>query len=184
MKIVGLTGLAGHGKTSVAQELVKRGYTRVAFADKVKMIAAATYGIEPMVFYGSNPEVCKNTTIVEPYNKTLRQMMTETGDCYKAFYGDNVWVDLLAHQLNTKNYALIVIEDIRYDYEADAVRSWGGEVFHVDASERLSSDAELYKHSSEQGVTRLDGEVVIDNNDSVEKLLEQLNQLFGELTND
>ena len=60
----------------------------------------------------------------------------------------------------------LIITDTRFDNEADFIRRAGGTVWHID---RASAPA-VRAHVSEQGVARLPGDRVIDNNGTLDDL--------------
>ena len=176
--IIGLTGLAGHGKTEVANKLVElTGFTRMAFGDAVKRACSAMYVLPIEYFYEGDHKVDRNNTVVNPYGITIRQMMRRVGDAMKSSEGGDFWIKLIEAQLelckdDSPGY---VIEDIRYDDtnpwgtlgdESSAVRNWGGIVLHVDAMSRVGRNELHNTHCSEKGVKRLEEDVIIDNNGS------------------
>lgn len=187
IQIIGLTGLAGHGKTEVGDLLVKHtGFHKIAFGDAVKAAAAAMYGLDLAAFYEGYDKVedfDRNTTIIQPYNMTIRAMMRNTGDAMKNQCGGSFWIDLIKCKIQMlseqEGFRGVIVEDIRYDEdnpwgksgsEYDAIKSWGGTVFHVDAMKRVGRKDIHGQHCSEKGVKRLDGDIVIDNNNPLETL--------------
>lgn len=187
-RILGLTGLAGHGKTDVAKLLAeKSGFMKIALADPVKRAAAGIYGLPVEVFYeggSQNPEFCRNTTVIAPYNLTIRQMMRGVGDAMKTQHGGDFWINITKCEIQRHleadpNITGFIIEDIRYDKdnpwgpsgsEYDAIKSWGAKIIHVDAESRVGRTEVHNSHCSEKGVNRLEDDIVIDNNGDLETL--------------
>lgn len=199
IQILGLTGLAGHGKTEVGDLLAKHtGFHKIAFGDAVKAAAAAMYGIDLAAFYEGYDKVedfDRNTSIIQPYGLTVRAMMRNTGDAMKNQCGGSFWIDIVKCKIQMlaeqEDFRGVIVEDIRYDAdnpwgihgsEYDAVKNWGGTVLHVDAMERVGRKPIHEQHCSEKGIKRLDGDIVIDNNDQLEELeglIEYMVEEFG-----
>jgi len=57
--IIGLAGMAGSGKDTVADAVVERGFTRVALADPVKRLAREVYDFTVEQLWGPSPERSK-----------------------------------------------------------------------------------------------------------------------------
>lgn len=191
-KVFGLHALQGHGKSTIAQHLqVMDNFKVIAFGTSVKQTAAAMYGIELDYFYEGVENFDRNTTIIEPYNMTIRQIMQDTGDMVKNHKGGNFWIEqvriklrILMEQFPDHHF---IIEDVRFDEnnpwgeagnEAAFIREVGT-LIHIDAHERKGREGDHYSHNSEQGVKRLEGDIVIDNNGTLESTTQQLKQLFG-----
>ena len=145
-KVVGLTGYAQTGKDTVGQILVShRGYTRFSFADNVR---EAVLRLNPLIpdpwtnpNYGmyetaSVPlkyvvdrvgyEVAKQT--IPEVRRLLQVMGTEVG---REMFGQDSWIEMVGRQVRaTEND--VVITDVRFQNEADYVRSLGGIVLRVE----------------------------------------------------
>lgn len=187
LQIIGLTGLASHGKTEVADKLVElTGYKRMAFATAVKRTAAAMFDVRLEYFYEGNHGIDRNKTVLARHGLTIRDMMRLVGDSMKVAQTPDWWIKLLEKDLISQGQTErgFIIEDIRYDEwnnpwkdecdEAGAVRSWGGTIIHVDAMLRVGRKEIHNSHHSENGVKRLDDDIVIDNNNSLKHLYTQL----------
>jgi hypothetical protein len=158
--IVGLTGMAGSGKDSVADILVRNhGYTRIAFADPLRSMALA---LNPMVDWGRN-----HLEISGPVR--LRDVVDRDGwDVAKRFYpevrrtlqrfgtevirdhvGPNFWVDTAMAKIVSQPDRNWVITDCRFPNEAEAVVDYGGAVVLV---VRPGLEPLPGSHASEAGV--------------------------------
>lgn len=195
LKFIGLTGLAGYGKTEVSKILQdKTGFEVVAISDRIKATASAIYNIDISAFYkGFNAveNFSRETTIIEPYGLTIRQMMQLVGDTMKDQHGGDFWIELLKVQMdmaviNDPDIKGFIIEDVRFDNsskwgmrgsEYHTIKSWGGSIIHIDASERVG-ELEVHKsHVSENGVIVLEDDFVLDNNGDVQSLDQQITKL-------
>lgn len=196
--VLGLTGLAGHGKSEVSKLLAaKTGFAVVALADPVKRAAAGIYNLPIETFYEGgtkNPDFNRNTTKIEPYGLTVREMMQRTGDAMKTQCGGDFWINIckceILRAIEAHDIKGVIVEDVRYDQENpwgpagseyDAVKEWGGRVFHVDAMTRVGRKDVHNTHSSEKGVNRLAGDTIIDNNGGLKQLNEVLDYLVNRI---
>lgn len=117
MRVVGLTGAAGSGKSTVARHLVTRfGAVPLALADYFK-IPAVVHGALPMAeVFGPTPKSVGT-------RRFLQRRGTEEG---RDVYGENLWVDhLLTHlyRLAQMGVTRVVVDDVRFPNEAHALRT-------------------------------------------------------------
>lgn len=145
-KIVGLTGYAQTGKDTVGQILVThRGYTRLSFADNVR---EAVYRLNPVIdhwcsgsFGHAEPEAWTVQQLVNHYGwehvkvqfpearRLLQVMGTEVG---REMFGEDAWIEMVGRQVKALPLGVpVVITDVRFQNEADYVRSLGGIVLQV-----------------------------------------------------
>ena len=126
--IIGLCGYARAGKDSMAAAIVERGWTRLAFADNLKNDLRTM--LEDAVRRGSAPvadasrRVCQ--MLAGPDKAKARPLMVAYGAFMRAYQPD-YWIARLWHQIDAlPDDARVVITDVRYENEADWVRSLGG----------------------------------------------------------
>ncbi|OMG87985.1 hypothetical protein [Achromobacter xylosoxidans] len=184
--LVGLAGHAGAGKDTCADILASaHGFARLAFADAVRAELAAAFGVDLRLFSNRSTKEapthelalhrCADRTFVElmlslPLGLTLdralspRWAMRLWGTEYRRSQsGKDYWL-LRAHEalesLQRDGWRRIAITDVRFANEAALVNSLGGEVWRV---KRPIADAVLAPHASEQEVTGIQVDRVIDN---------------------
>lgn len=141
MQLVGITGKMGTGKSSAAEVFETYGYARKSFATPLKHLARTYFGWDEK----------KD----ERGRKLLQILGTEAG----RGYDKDVWVKHMEKSIeasmkvmqNNNQDCEIVIDDIRFDNEAQLIRDLGGIVIHL-ASEGYSM-GELSNHDSEKGIT-------------------------------
>lgn len=131
--IVGLAGLAGSGKTTVADLLPGR---RVSLADPLRAILDA---VDPLV--GLDPDVgpvrWSHAVAAHGYREAkarwpecrrlLQQLGTEAG---RQVLGDDVWVDHLLGGLEPLE--AVTVDDVRFPNEVAAIQHAGGVVVWLD----------------------------------------------------
>lgn len=137
------------GKTAVAYELQQHGYISVSFASPLKrmlgiFLSSAGYGhdrIETMLFdekEGKIPE----------FGVTPRHLMQTLGTEWgRECIGPDVWVDVWKSSVMKwiDGGLNVVVDDMRFPNEWDAVKSLGGECWYV-TRPRITHDSE---HASE-----------------------------------
>jgi cytidylate kinase len=134
--IIGLSGYAQTGKDTVAQHLVEKyGYTRIAFADPIR---EALYALDPLISdYPALPGVSLSWIVDKAgwesvkqespmVRKMLQRMGTEVG---RELFGQNFWVDQAMKKASQSE--LVVIADVRFPNEYDAIINAGGQVWRI-----------------------------------------------------
>ncbi len=142
--IIGLTGKAGVGKSTIANILVKDyGYRCVPFAEPLKDMLAAI-GLTHDELYGDKKEV------VNPnYGVTPRHMMQTLGTEWgRNLIGEDVWVEAWCRCLYRRyQNDNIVVDDIRFPNEVGRVRALGGKIVNIHGD--LYLNEATAKHVSE-----------------------------------
>jgi len=136
--IIGICGLIGSGKGTVADVLVGQGFTKVSFADKLKDGVSTIFGWDRAMLEGDTDEsrqwreqrddFWSAETEMEVTPRLVLQLFGT--DCLRNGFHDGVWVSLLKkHMLdNPGNY---VIPDVRFRNEQNMIRELGGQVWRV-----------------------------------------------------
>lgn len=176
-RVIGLAGLAGSGKSTVASLLDDRGYAHARFAAPLKDMLAAVLRRAGMTSQEAGrcvdgdmketplPQLCGNTP-----RRAMQTLGTEWGrDCM----GADLWVGLAMAPIPQylAEGGRVVFDDVRFPNEAAAIRAAGGEVWQVKGrAARLAPDGEF--HRSE----RLDvaPDRVLDNSGDLERLEAQV----------
>lgn len=132
--LVGMTGYAQHGKSSAAEVLVREyGFKTMAFADPLRELAET---VNPYVFPEAQlPNRYASVVKTFGYEQAkqmgdVRRFLQELGTGARDILGPDVWVRAWEHKLaryeQTDN---VVVTDVRFPNEADAIRANGGEVW-------------------------------------------------------
>lgn len=190
--IIGLTGLKGSGKDTVAAYLIKRhGFERRAFADKLKKSVAALFDIP----YHEIDKMKNDPTIeiavgrpdddlrtVYPMYRTLifRELLQRFGtESHRDVFGEDFWVDHclpLGHYYIGKN---IAVTDVRFQNEASRIRALDGFIVEVD---RPGLDTED-QHRSEAGLPARYIDFTVLNNGTIHDLEENIEIMLDYLAN-
>lgn len=120
---IGLVGYAGCGKDSVAAHLMRRGFTRVAFASPVRDILMH---MNPLV----TRDGLRLRDLVEAQGwdtakrqfPEVRELLQRLGAGVRAALGESVWLDHALRRVDALS-GPVVVSDVRYRNEALALRS-------------------------------------------------------------
>lgn len=152
MKLIGVSGLAGAGKDEVARILVdERNFCRVALADPLKRACAEWFGWSERQLWGESS--MRNAPDVNWDGLTPRRALQELGTEYGRSMHPDVWVRKALHIYSelkrtpcahyfpnigldydyggTNRYQGVVVPDVRFQNEVEAVRAAGGVVWRV-----------------------------------------------------
>ena len=177
MKVIGICGKARSGKDTIAKYLwANYAFTRIAFADPVKLSAQRMFGL-------TNDQTWSDELkeVVIPYwGMSPRTMFQKVGtEAGRDIFGYDLWIKRLQLTYNLlKDTDDIVIPDVRFDNEAAAIREMGGVIVEVVRGAGLSG--ETAGHRSEAGLS-LPPEHVIDNSGTLDDLKVAVDLLVGVL---
>lgn len=175
--IVGLSGYARSGKDEVAKILVNEfGYTRIAFADKIREL-----------LYATNPQIGGNRLqyLVDTYGwdvaKTqpeVRHLLQSLGVGARNVFGDNHWIIEAVKGIDkNKNY---VITDVRFTNEAEWLSDiLGAQIWRVN---RPGVEA-INAHVSETQMDTYNFNTVLHNEGTLEELGLLVRTRIGSLIN-
>lgn len=159
--LVGIAGFAGSGKDTLAEQMVKKlGFSRGSFADTVRNVLYAT---NPVVGFTVVPTFLQDAVNYLGWEKAkysypevrglLQRLGTEGG---RNHISDSVWVDAL---FNSPHAARLVIPDVRFPNEAEAIKKRGGIIVRVnrDGYEPINSHVSETAYSGQDFVLYNDG---------------------------
>jgi hypothetical protein len=175
--LIGLIGQAGSGKDTVARML--RDYwvrqhaasVQLAFADPVRDLAATFlrgFGVRDPYRRVNDPEL-KNIVVDDVSMSPRRIMQTLGTDWAHPNAGRDVWIRSLKirlHEAVRAGMKHVVISDVRFEVEADWLRSQGGVLWRID---RPGMDPVL-EHVSETEMAQIRSHRVIGNDGTLADL--------------
>jgi len=143
--LIGLTGKAGSGKSAASSVLTNAGWVRVKMAGPLKDMLRAI-GLTDEHIEGDLKEVpCELLG-----GKTPRHAMITLGTEWgRDMIDGNIWINIAAERIATLLTAgfNVVVDDIRFDNEADTIRNLGGVVVGLHRETDIAIE-----HKSENGV--------------------------------
>lgn len=166
MKLIGLTGRKFAGKDTFADYLTKQyNFTKLGFADP--LASAATTMFKWQVETMREPAY---KDIIDAYlGISRRDVMKFLGHEGRKHLGEDVWILVLARVLDRLHHSFgktnFVINDIRYDNEANWIRNQGGKIIFINADQRLGPQTD--NTDGEAGITIMPADLSIQNNNDV-----------------
>lgn len=170
--IIGISGKAGSGKDTVAEILFEKihgGKIIAHFADNLKDIISRLLRISYQDLM--NPEFKKKTVDLFP-QYTYRTLMQAIGTKFREIDKD-FWVKLMMETFKYSNNYTILIADVRYKNEAEAIKKAGGVLV------RINRDIpRINKHSSETDLDNYKFDYIINNNKDLDNLETEVNMFL------
>lgn len=184
MILIGLHGLAGSGKDSVADHLVDLySFEKITFAKPIKEAAAALFGIGPEYWEDRD----RKEAVIPWLGKSPRQVAQLLGTEFgRHHFGNDVWIKVAKQHLDGWREEIVeqtfhpfcgaVVSDVRFEDEAAWVRSEGGVVWHI----RRESAKPVSDHVSESGIEIAHEDIVIRNNGTLVDLYNKVDKRIAE----
>jgi hypothetical protein len=163
--IIGLTGYAQSGKDSVANILVEQhGYTRFAFADKIRELLIET---NPLIRDGFRVE-----SVVSAYGwdqakilfPEIRHLLQSLGVGARKLLGDDIWIYQVLKDVHPTDK--IVISDVRFINEAECISARGGDMWRI----KRPGVGAVNAHVSESDLDGYKVDKILSNGGTLEEL--------------
>lgn len=171
--VIGLAGYARSGKDVFARFVVEHGYEQRAFATPLKGIL---YALDPTVHIDEGHATIQRLVDAFGWDAAkghgevrmlLQRLGTEGG---RQHLGEDVWVDAL---FKSPSSGRVVVTDVRFPNEADAIRRRGGVVARVTRPGVRPVNA----HRSETALDNFDFDFIVKNDGTVEDLKDRAQEL-------
>ncbi|MFA5722493.1 MAG: hypothetical protein WC940_02935 [Candidatus Paceibacterota bacterium] len=158
MFIIGVTGLAGSGKTTFVDTFYdcfpcKINIIKLNFSDELKVIAK-------IMFHLSDEDV--NTQegkkrYVDDYKLTVRELLQRLGTEICRSIHNDYWINCYTHKINENNPQIVLTGDVRFENEVNYIKSTGGIVVKI-----VRPELKPETHISENNVLNADYEIIND----------------------
>ena len=172
MRVIGITGRARSGKTTVTEWIVTaHQFEPYAFAAPLKNALRAIFNLTEEQMDGEEKEQILNWLGCSP-RFLMQSLGTEWG---RNTVRQDLWIKLAERWLESvpRYVPGVVFSDVRFDDEANFVRQHGGILIHVSRS----AAPKVNPHESERGVRFEDGDFILPNNGTLDELYERVDDL-------
>lgn len=183
--IIGMLGQKRVGKDTAADYLCTwhPQFTKVSLAEPMKHAVMIIFGwtdehvngnlkeiVDP--FWGISPRQALTTLGTEWAQKILCEMFP----IFATTTGRKLWVKSLLHKHQDKN---IIIADVRFQHEVDAIREIGGKIIKIERPSLVNTDT----HESEQAWKITTYDALIVNDGTLFEYYTKVNDTFKEILN-
>lgn len=157
--LIGICGKKGSGKSTLASYIMSQyAYEEKAFADPIKRAAVLLFQLQPAQLEGDAKEM-----VDERYGLSPRQMFQLIGtDMFREMVDKEFWVDYFRRWYVQNNKKDVVVPDVRFQNEVNAIHELGGVIVRIHRSDVLHDN-----HVSESGVDLLQGIDIEISNDVI-----------------
>ncbi|MGI3002062.1 hypothetical protein ACRTDJ_03005 [Shewanella algae] len=181
-QIIALTGLAGSGKDETTKYLktilTNRPHTNtehIAIADPLKHITKQLYpSIEDRLLWPQTPQDREDRETIKINGlSTTRELLLSTARTLKQTHDDYVFVRILNERIEqflTQSIEFIIVSDVRYQTEADAIKHLGGIIIHVNRPDGHT----VIDDASENGISVNSIDYMIQNRGSIRDLQREI----------
>ncbi|RUM99053.1 deoxynucleotide monophosphate kinase [Pseudaminobacter arsenicus] len=171
-RVVAFTGVAGSGKSTAADYLTSKGYTRIKFAGPLKAMCRAV-GLSDEHIEGDLKERPLDWLQGKSPRQFMQRLGTEFGrDCIGPHFWVGLWERAALEVLDEGGR--VVCDDCRFANEADAVRKLGGVVVRLAGRGGLAGG-----HASES--VDWEADAMIGNHHGIDRLRENLDWVMREV---
>lgn len=167
MILIGITGPAQSGKSTLAGELRRlvefRGqkYSEQPFAGPLKRMLTSI-GVDVS-------DLSKNVPVAFLDGRiTPRIMMQTLGTEWGRSLLPDMWLRVWKHEFDDSAHT-VCVPDVRFDNEAELIRSLGGIIIHI-VRKPTADMLAVPAHASESGIKRAKGDIIFRNDRGIEKM--------------
>ena len=194
-KIIGIAGLIGSGKDTVANHLINsHSFRRIKFADKLKDGVAAIFEWPRELLEGDTDESRKWRETPDAFwtkelgeQITPRYVLQKFGTEVRDGFHVHTWTILLKKTILQNPHIDYVIPDVRFPHEDKIIKELGGEMWKVsrgDDPDWFTDYVEenitpKHAHPSEWKWAKIDFDWHVKNNSTVSELYKQVDKMLG-----
>ncbi len=183
--IVGISGKIGSGKSTIAEEFKKCGFYLDAFANSVKDVSNLIFGFDRNKLEGiSKEDRIWRETPDERYSNLLgknfspRDSLILIGTTFgRNQIHQNVWIETVFNRhLSNQN---LLITDVRFPNEYESVKKRGGVLIRINRPTPKHNSTSA--HESECALDNYNFDYVINNDGTLEELIEKTKNIINQI---
>lgn len=208
--IIGLVGFIGSGKDTVAKHFVDQGCVRDSFAAPLKDMCAAVFGWPRDLIEGDTLESREFRETPDMFwtrklgidNFTPRLALQLIGtDVLRNHFSHDIWLNSLEYRIRKASHnCCVVISDARFKNELELIKQMNGHVIWVRrgelpewydiavsahtgnaVSKKIMQTRYRDVHESEWNWVGFKNDFVIENNGSLEDLVDRVNEITSKI---
>ena len=171
-RLIGFAGKARSGKDTAGAYLVDNyNFLRYSFAQPLKDATKIMFGL-------TDEQIKDKEKAAEPWGMSPRDLYQRVGTDIARNIDVNVWVKGADMFVKKNPERSVVVTDVRFSNEAFWIRSQGGLVVFLHSDTRGIFEGS--GHSSENGLTGEDVDLIIENDGTIEALHVKLDEMRGQ----
>jgi len=199
VRLIGITGLIGSGKGSIASYLQKKhDYRVISFADPLKDVCSTVFGWDRKLLEGDTVESRKFRETPDAFwsdyfgkKWTPRYALQFVGtDLFRYGLDNFIWAAVTQRKIEADSSSKFVIADVRFENEVQMIRDLGGQIWNVRRGEEpewnqtalnephLMSDRYPHIHISEWSGVKLSYDHILSNDSTLENLFAEVERLL------
>jgi len=183
IKLVGFSGNMGCGKSS-AIEVLRNLIDGHNVNTKVKLVkfAGPLYDMQEYIYNRISGVYTRPENFVKD-RKLLQWLGTDWG---RQTVSESIWVDIWKSDVEialAKGYT-VVCDDVRFDNEAEAIKSIGGKLVLITSDnnlDRITTNTGIKSHASEMGINKSLVDKHVANDGSYDEYVQKLETMFESL---
>jgi len=170
-QIIALTGAKGVGKTTIAREIEARDWGNrciLSFAEPLRRMVSQLIPMSLM----TDPDR-KEQPLEWMGGKSPRQLLQSLGtDWGRDMVSETIWIDAMRRMIPDQSFDVIIIDDCRFENEAQMVRDMGGIVVGLER-DGIAYTGEHKSETPVQADAIIDASVIDLAGDAIEQLLQE-----------
>ncbi len=180
MTIIGLIGLKRSGKDTFADYIVEKyGYEKYSFAGPLKDACKIMFCLNDEQIDGNLKEVIDPRFGISPRHmfqfmgtEVMRELFPKISEKYTV--KESFWIHRFKIWYNDNKDKNIIVSDIRFQDEANAIKNLGGTLIKINNPRIQNID----NHKSEKDVDNLQYDYIINNDETIENYYNNIEKLM------